>query len=110
MSALLTNWLEWTPGKLGRWTAGQRICADCEFTNLGRRYQRKAIPNSQLCHLDGSLIELNPSDTVWVYAQPDSAGDAGESAGNGRACVECPIIQSYLDIVIHGALEVRRSC
>merc|ERR1712086_1115158 len=90
------------------------VLCECSFDKLAGMdtrevgYQRKAIPNSQLCHLDGSLIELYPSDTVWVYAQPGSAEDAGGSVGgsaggsveNGRPCVECPIIQSYLDIVI----------
>ncbi|MEQ8344988.1 MAG: gamma-glutamylcyclotransferase family protein [Sneathiellaceae bacterium] len=58
-------------------------------------YCRHLVPRDRVTMLDGKPL---PDGQVWVYVTP--------AANLGAPSPETPIVQSYVDIFIHGCLEM----
>ena len=63
-------------------------------------YERKAIPTNQIRDLSG---KIDPDSQVWVYANKFPNNEIPKDALPNKAF---PIVQSYVDICVHGCIEI----
>lgn len=57
-------------------------------------YERELVPLSRVRAYDGHALEFSPGASFWIYTKHTPVSPT----------IECPIVQSYLDVILHGAM------
>ena len=64
-------------------------------------YTRLEVPASAITLLTGSAVALQPGDKYWIYIS--------EPAYIGAPSREFPLVQSYVDLCLNGAIEAMQT-